>query len=153
LKAASALLLLVCAQVCAAGELIQRWPDSKHDWRIVEQATSADGKTYAVVISVPGGIFPAAILLEDPKIEKVTLRLLNIRMAEGISFHPLKAAPRTDKVVWKDAEFESGEHELKKVTGFRVTADAQDQVLEFTGKALELLRRGGRFQFIDAYRR
>lgn len=136
-----------------AGELLQRWPESKHDWRIVEQSTSADGKSLTVVISVPGGIFPAAMRLDDPKIEKVTLRLQNIRMAEGISFHPLKAMPAAKEIVWKDAELEPGEHELTKVMGFKVTADAQDQVLEFTGKAVELLRRGGRFQFIDAYRR
>lgn len=153
MKAVILLLLLYCTEICRADEFMQRWPNSKHEWRIVEQSTSTDGKLLTVVISVPGGIFPAAMRLDDPMIEKVTLRLQNIRMAEGISFHPLKNVPVAKEIIWKDAELEPGEHELTKVMGFKVTADAQDQVLEFTGKALELLRRGGRFQFIDAYRR
>jgi len=136
----------------SAGELLERWPESKHEWRIVEQSTSQDGKTRTVVVSVPGGIFPAAMRLQDPKIDRVTLRLQNISMTEGISFQALKATPAAKEVIWKEAELEQSVNDLKGIAGFTIKAQGIDQVLEFTDKALELLRRGGRFQFIDAYR-
>jgi hypothetical protein len=145
------LALMLLTRVALADEFIERWPGSKHEWRVVEQINSDHGKSLTVVITVPGGIFPVAMHLQDTKIEKVTLRLQNIRGAEGVSFLPLKTNAK-EKVVWKNAAFEPAEVSLKDTSGFKVGSDGQDQVLEFTGKALELLRRGGRFQFIDAYR-
>lgn len=153
MKTATLIILLLTFGKCSAGEFMQRWPGSRHEWHIVEQTTSADGKALTVVIAVPGGIFPAAMRLEDAKIDKVTLRLQNIRMAEGISFHALKPLPAGQGGDWKDAQLEAGEGNLKNVAGFKNGPDGMDYVLEFTDKALELLRRGGRFQFIDAYRR
>lgn len=144
--------LLFCTNISLADELMQRWPDSRHDWRIVEQTTSQDGESLNIVISVPGGIFPAAVRLEDAKIKKVTLRLQKIRLTEGITFRALKNVPAGQPIAWKDATLEPSEYDLKSVRGFSVTPQGQDQVLEFTSQALELLQRGGRFQFIDAYR-
>lgn len=150
----SLFVMMFCfANTTMAAELMERWPESKHEWRVVEQSTSPDGKTQNVVVSVPGGIFPAAMRLQDPKIDRVTLRLQNIRMSESISFQALKAVPAAKEVVWKEVELEPSTDDLKSIAGFKITAQGQDQVLEFTDKALELLRRGGRFQFIDAYRR
>jgi len=153
MKAIAVLIFLCLFPVCRAGELLQRWPGSQHDWRVTAQTTSADGKELAVIITVPGGIFPAAMRLEEPKVQKVTLRLQNIASAEGITFTALKPLLAGQDLVWKEAELEARAHELKTVAGFKVTADKTDLVLEFTDKSLELLRRGGRFQFIDAYRR
>jgi hypothetical protein len=147
------LAIFCCTNNVMAADLMERWPESKHEWRVVEQSTSADGKAQTVVVSVPGGIFPAAIRLQDPKIDRVILRLQNIRMTEGISFQAFKAVPAAKEIVWKDAELEPMSNDLKTIAGFTVTAQGKDQVLEFTDKALDLLRRGGRFQFIDAYRR
>ncbi len=152
MKTALILLLLLCTKGSWAAELLERWPDSKHEWRIVEQATSKDGKTQTVVIAVPGGIFPAGLWLQDEKIDKLTLQLQNIRLAEGVIFQPLKGKPQNKAIHWRHEDLEPRETDLKTVPGFQAQARDKDYELEFTGQALELLRRGGRFQFIDAYR-
>ncbi len=135
-----------------AANLLERWPDSKHEWRIVEQTITPDGKSQTVVIAVPGGIFPAAMRLQDDKTTKVTLLLNGIRGGEGISFQALKAAPAKKEVIWRSEDLEPSAYELKEVKGFQAQTRGKNYELEFTGEALELLRRGGKFQFIDFYR-
>ncbi len=93
MKAIVVLIFLLGLQACKAGELLQRWPGSQHEWRVTEQTTTPDGKEVAVVISVPGGIFPAAIRLAEPKVQKVTLRLQNIASARELRLRRLSRCP------------------------------------------------------------
>lgn len=149
------LLSAVCClfgQQLSAGELISRWPESKHEFKVASTETSRDGKTLTVTIDNPRGIFAAALWLNDAKVETVTLQVKQTAEWEGVSLQLRQEPLPAGQPNWKEGVLERSPVDLKEIKEVAISAAGADCKIEFTGKAVELLRRGGRFQFIDYYR-
>lgn len=138
-------LLAVCAGSWAeegrGGDLgVVRNARSLREFRVVSQEVSADGAVATLTFAAPGGIFSFDVDLGGARVAKVN-RLVFVAKAtrtwEGITFRPRERGR---------------EASLKEAKGFAVAGKDGDCVMTFAGEALEMLRGGGRFQFIDAYR-
>lgn len=104
--------------------------------QIVTQSASADGSKGEVVFDNPTGIFRCQILPLDSTLQELKFVIRKTKYWEGVSFRP----------------GESQEIDLKSQDGVSIVAVGDDCVISIRGAALETLRPGGEFQFINQYR-
>lgn len=130
-------------------EIVRKIPEYSRPIKIVSQMATADGKSASVTFEPTGGIFAVEIDLGDTKIERLTFVVKNVRTAEGVEFHPKTDKQTKDR---PDDPPRAENVELKDATDVKVRFEKEDCIIEFGPAAIKILRRGGRFQFIDAYR-
>ncbi|MGC4005415.1 MAG: hypothetical protein QM811_20765 [Pirellulales bacterium] len=143
------LLLLACVSSAAAGDLLERIPDTIHKWKVVKQTLSDDEKRLDVEIENQTGIFPAIVRWNYPKCEQVTLTMPGIGACEGMSITPSE----TEEEKKKRPEGFPLSIDLKSTKGVKIDVNPKGVTIVFTGEGLRALAGGGRFQYIDYYRR
>ncbi len=133
-----ALFLTACATppVPPAPALISKIPGYQRDFQIVSQTISSNGKEAVCTLLEPTGIFAFRLDLSGVKLSKLTLIVQRQKYCEGLTFQP-----DGGRVV-----------ELPHTKSVNISVVDGDLKIEFGPPALEILRVGGRVQFINQYR-
>ena len=133
-----ALWLAACAAAPAPPEpeIISKIPGDRREWQIVWRTISSDKKSAVFTLSSPTGIFAFRLDLTGVKLSRLTLIVQQQKYCEGLTFQP-----------------EGGQGiELPHAKGVAISPAGEDLKIEFGPSALELMRAGGRIQFINQYR-
>ena len=117
-------------------DVISKIPGDRSDFKMVSKKISEDGKEAVFTLLEPTGIFAFRLDLSGTKFSKLTLVIQKQRFCEGLTFQ-LDGQQAID---------------LKSVDGVRIAHQEGDLSIEFGPAALEKLKPGGRFQFINQYR-
>ncbi len=132
----AALLTLLLGGRAVAADLVGKNPGDAMPVTIVSQKVSDDGKQCTVVLETSRGIFRLKIDGAAATFDKVTFIVRSQRSRpEGLSLETEKEAV-----------------ELLHAKGVSVNIHERDCVIEFDAEGVKILKRGGRFQYIDAYR-
>lgn len=116
--------------------VVSRIEGDARPFTVVSTVTSAEGKELTVTLRSERGIFGFQVRPLGAGIRVVRFVMEKEQRCEGFSFAP---------VAGKAVEFVG-------MKGFKAEARAGDLVIEMTGEALEILRTGGRVQFVNVYR-
>ena len=133
-----ALFLTACSTAPAppAPQIISKIPDYQRDFQIVSQTIAANGKEAVCTLLEPTGIFAFRLDLSGVKLTKLTFVIQRQKYCEGLTFQP-----DGGRIV-----------ELPHTKGVNISVVGGDLKIEFGLPALEILRVGGRVQFINQYR-
>ena len=118
-----------------AADLVAKNPADAMPVTIVSQKVSDDGTQYVGTFETPTGIFRLKIDGAAATFKTASFIVRNQKSWEGISL-------RTEK--------ES--IDLLHSKGVTVKAQGKDCLIEFDADGIDLLKKGGTFQYIDAYR-
>lgn len=116
--------------------IISKFPGYRREVQVVSQVFSPDRKSAVITLLEPSGIFACRIDLSGVKLSRLTLIVQKQKYCEGLTFQP-----------------EGGRAvELPHAPGVKISPAGEDMKIEFTPPALELMRTGGRLQYINQYR-
>lgn len=117
-------------------DIISKIPGYRREVQVVSQTFSPDRKSAVITLLEPSGIFACRIDLSGVKLSRLTLIVQKQKYCEGLTFQP-----EGGKVV-----------ELPFAPGVKISPAGEDMKIEITAPALDLMRTGGRLQYINQYR-
>ena len=135
LAALSVILLIGCSNL-GQRPLITKVPGDRREFEIVKVDYSARQGAAAITFSSSFGIFAFDLDLGGRKVNKLTFIVHNQRYCEGLNFQD-RNRRATD---------------LRRAKGVQVRRQGSDMVIEITPPALDLLKEGGRVQYVNQYR-
>ena len=124
--------------------IVRKIEGASRPLRIVSQTATVDGKSASVTFEPTDGIFAVEIDLGKTHFERLTFVIKNATTWEGVTFYPRDKAP--------SGKNRPATIELKDAPGVSIKAHNGDCVIEFGPAAIKTLQRGGKFQFVNAYR-
>ena len=132
-------LAMTPAARCQAAEqdVVSRIGGDSRPFTIVSTVISADGKELTVRLRSERGIFGFQFHPPGAGVRIVRFLMEKEQRCEGFSFSPLAGKTSVDFVGMK---------------GFKAQPRGADLSIEVTGAALDILKTGGRIQFVNAYR-
>jgi hypothetical protein len=132
-------LAMTPAAPCQAAEpeVVSRIGGDSRPFTIVSTVISADGKVLTVRLRSERGIFGFKLCPPDVGVRVVRFVMENEQRCEGFSFSPLAGKPAVEFVGMK---------------GFKAQPRGADLSIEITAAALDILKTGGRIEFVNAFR-
>lgn len=116
--------------------LVTKVPGDRREFEIVQADHSPHQAAAIITFTSSFGIFAFDLNLAGRKLNRLTLIVRNQRYCEGLSFQD-RAGHWTD---------------LRQVEGVQVQRKDSNMVVEIAPPALDLMKEGGRVQFVNQYR-
>jgi hypothetical protein len=138
LLALSVILTVILMAACstAHGPLVSKIPGDRRQFEIVQVDYSPRQAVATLTFNSTFGIFAFDLNPDGRQLNRFTLIVRNQRYCEGLSFQD-RAGRGTD---------------LRHVEGVQVRQEGADLVIEIAPPAVNLLKDGGRVQYINQYR-
>ncbi len=130
----SVLLLAACATTYRP--LVSKIPGDRREFEIVQADYSPRQAAATIAFNSSFGIFAFDLNPDGRKLKRLNLILKNQRYCEGLSFQD-RSGHTTD---------------LLHAEGVQIGPQGSDVVIEIATPAVDLLKEGGRFQYVNQYR-